>query len=75
MAFKVNAQRVLSAFPKRRSPELTEREEKMLNLLEREYGVEAEDTNQSKPQPTNQLPVTSYQLPSNQPENTVTVHC
>ncbi len=41
----------LSILGRQRSPELTELEEKMLSLLETEYGVEAEDTNESEPQP------------------------
>ena len=33
--------------------------------METEYGGEAEDSNESEPQPTNQLPVNSDQLPVN----------
>jgi hypothetical protein len=65
---EVTAMQFLSILGRQRPPELTELEEKMLNLLEREYGVEtaepqseepktaeakSEDAKESEPQPEN----------------------
>ncbi len=50
---EATAMQFLSILGRQRAPELTELEEKMLSLLETEYGVETEDTNQSEPQPEN----------------------
>jgi hypothetical protein len=50
---EATAMQFLSIIGRQREPELTELEEKMLSLLENEYGVETEDTKESEPQPEN----------------------
>ncbi len=50
---EATAMQFLFILGRQRAPQLSELEEKMLSLLETEYGVKAEDTNESEPQPEN----------------------